>query len=149
MSLSTDKFFAKSLRASDVIVDAVDGRIFNTSREEIDEEEDKIPYIIISHDGTQNEADDKDTWGEGDSDIDTISVLVVERSREELAELAEGVRKVLQTALEAQWGTPDESMGFVISGYEFSGSRVEMDIDPKTCYYQTLTYRCSTYNIVK
>ena len=45
MSLKTDLFFARSCRRLS-IMETTEGRVFNTGRDEISEEEDKIPYIV-------------------------------------------------------------------------------------------------------
>lgn len=139
MSLSTDRFFFQALRTEGDIIELTQGRIFNPAREDIDEEEDKIPYIIISLDGTQNVPTDKDAQGEGRLDTDTISVLCVAEDRESLANLAELVRRTLRKAL-VDFGE-DEAVeyGFSITDYAFAGGAVQFD-PGKPCCFQTLTY---------
>lgn len=146
MSLKTDLFFARSCRRLS-IMEATEGRVFNTGRDEISEEEDKIPYIIITNDGTQNDEESKDVVAESDYDRDTISVLVVSDTRSHLAELAEEVRKSVKQDVEDM--DMDEDMakefGFLINDYSFSASAVEYD-PSKPCFFQTLTYNCETIN---
>lgn len=140
MSLSTDRFFYDALRNDSDIIATTGGRIFNPGREDIDEEEDKIPYIILSLDGVQNEhADNKDECGEGLVDSDTISVLVVAENRNKLANLANTVRNVLHQALDEFWDEDVELYGFSIFDYSFSAGPVQLDAS-KPCCFQTLTY---------
>lgn len=138
MSLSTDKYFYQSLRTSADILESTNGRIFNPAREDIDEEEDKIPYIILTLDGVQNEPTDKDC-GEGRVDNDTISILVVAEDRERLSNLAELVRTTLRRALERFNDNDSIEYGFSITDYRFSAGGVQFD-GSKPCCFQTLTY---------
>lgn len=139
MSLSTDKFFYNALRNSADVIKVTEGRIFNPAREEIDEEEDKIPYLILSLDGVQNEAIDEDSAGEGRVDTDTLSLLCVANSRSGLADLTELVRKTLRKALLAFGDDEVAEYGCSITDYKFSAGAVQFDF-MKPCYFQTLTY---------
>ena len=146
MSLKTDLFFARSCRRLS-IMETTEGRVFNTGRDEISEEEDKIPYIIITNDGTQNQEESKDSEVESDYDNDTVSVLVVSDTRSHLAELAEEVRKSVKQDVEDMEMDKDmaKEFGFLINDYSFSASAVEYD-PSKPCFFQTLTYICETIN---
>lgn len=145
MSLKTDLFFARACRRQSII-DTTHNRIFNTGRDEISEEEDKIPYIIITNDGTRNDVESKDDKPESEYDSDTVSVLVVSDTRSHLAELVEEVR----TSVCDDVADMDEEMGrnfgFIIQDYTFTAGPVEYD-PSKPCFFQTLTYNCETYNI--
>ena len=90
--LAADKFFFDALGASADINGRVEGRIFNPARATIDEEEDRIPYIIITLDSVTNDGQTKDSDVEGDSDTATVSVLCVENDRDSLASLTQAVR---------------------------------------------------------
>lgn len=138
MSLATDKFFIEALSNSDVVTSAFEGRIFDTARPEIDEEEDKIPYLIVTNEGVQNITESKDDVGESDTDNVTISVLVVATDRQHLAELSQLIRTTLRNAIEA---TDEE-----ILDYTFSAGPVQYD-GMKPCHFVTLTYQCETENL--
>lgn len=135
--LTTDKLFYDALREDMYILGATQGRIYNTVYPEVETGDDKIPYIIIAHEGVQNQSESKDMPGEGSVDIETISVLIVagEHDRGPLAELAQQVRNCIKEAA-ADWDIYD---------YSFSAGPVQYDTD-KPCYYQTFTYVCETPN---
>lgn len=138
MSLKTDIFFHNALQASEAVLSAVGDRIFNTARPTIDEDEDKIPYIIIAFDGLQNNADTKDDGVEGTEDRVTVSILCVTGNRQRLATLAENVRK---TCIDYWNDHQDEELTPI--EWQFSASQVQYDPD-KPCCYQILTYQCIT-----
>lgn len=137
MSLLTDKFFNNALNASDDIVEMVDGRIFNPARSTVDEEEDKIPYIIIMFEGLQNMTETKDESVEGDEDNVTVSILCVSNSCDSLGEMTEAVRQQCVS----YWESEDDEYRPI--DWTLSASRVEYDPE-KPCCYQTLTYQCRT-----
>lgn len=139
MSLATDKFFFNALAASDDIEDVVDGRIFNPARSTADEDEDKVPYIIITLDSVQNIVDTKDNELEGEDDTVQVSILCVADDRESLAELTEMVRTQCREYWEGAGASDTEAPEW----WTFSASGVYYD-DMKPCTYQTLTYNCET-----
>ena len=65
MSLSTDKFFYRALKADTAIMKATGGRIFNPARTTADEKEDRIPYITITLDEVDNQSETKDDIEDG------------------------------------------------------------------------------------
>ena len=137
MSLTTDIFFYHAIKDCDEIYDIVDGRIFNPARATADEEEDKVPYIIISFDGLQNISESKDDV-EGEEDNVQISILCVSNDRDSLGELTEIVRKQVRDYYNANIGN-----GEAPEDWHFEASQVSFDPD-KPCCYQTLIYQCST-----
>lgn len=138
MSLATDKFFIEALFASHAVKTAFEGRIFDTARPEIDEEEDKIPYLIVTNEGVQNVTESKDDVGESDTDNVTISVLVVATDRQHLAELSQLIRTTLRNAI-----TEDDNE---IIDYSFSAGAIQYD-GMKPCHFVTLNYQCETENL--
>lgn len=145
MSLKTDLFFARACRRQ-TIVETTQNRIFNTGRDDISEEEDKIPYIIITNDGTQNSAQSKDDVCESDYDTDTVSVLIVSDTRSHLAELAEDVRASIRDDVEDMDEEQGKKFGFIIEDYTLNAGPVEYD-PTKPCFFQKLTYLCETLNL--
>ena len=138
--LAADKFFFDALRASADINGRVEGRIFNPARATIDEEEDRIPYIIITLDSVTNDGQTKDSDVEGDEDVATVSVLCVDTDRDRLASLTQAVRNQCRAYLAA---TPEADRYI----YEWQFTASEVGYDPmKPCCYQTLRYQCDTIN---
>lgn len=143
MSLRTDQFFYDAIKASSSILEEVDGRIFNPARSTVDEDEDRVPYIIITLDGGSNDSGTKDDV-EGDTDTVSISVLIVHNDRESLAELAEAVRLQCRTFL-SQVEDDEESEDYALAPLDWSFSFGEVAYDDmKPCVFQTLRYQCST-----
>lgn len=141
MSLCSDKFIFQALTSSHDIMEATSGRIFNPGREEEDENEDKIPYIVISMEGVKNLDYSKDGC-ESCYDEETVNVLVVSKDRSSLAQLATAVRKSIK-GLYLDPGT--HNWGFDVIQYSMSASAVSLD-PFKPCVYQTLTYILETQN---
>ena len=141
MALITDQFFYQALRTNADIIEMTDGRIFNPARPEEDDNEDRIPYIIISHNGGTNSQEDKDFGMESDTDTCNIAVLCVTSDRESLADLTQLVRDTLKKAIRDDQDEIEQ--GYEITDYTLSYDSVQMDIT-RPCVYQTLTYNCET-----
>lgn len=137
MSLTADTFFYEAITDDQELVGMVENRVFNPARPTVDEEEDAIPYIIISMDGGQNDSETKDDV-EGWTDGVTVSILCVATDRDALGDIAEKVRLQVREYFkehEGEDGTPND--------WQFSFSAVAYDPD-KPCCYQTLSYQCDT-----
>lgn len=141
MSLRTDQFFYNALLASDEITAEVEGRIFNPARSTVDENEDRVPYIIITFDSLVNDQTTKDEV-ESDTDTVTIGILCVADDRESLADLTEAVRTQCRTYLESI-DESDEGAELAPLDWALSASAVQYD-DMKPCVYQRLNYQCDT-----
>ena len=137
MGLLTDKFFYHALSSSDDIMAVVGDRIFNPARSAADEYEDKIPYLVVTFDGLQNDLMTKDSSVEGDEDKVTVSILCVSGNCDSLGELTEAVR---ERCID-YWETGDDEQKPL--GWRFSASEVIYDQD-KPCCFQYLTYQCDT-----
>ena len=70
MGLSTDSIFIAALSASDDIMEAVGGRIYDTAIPLPDEEAENtpVPYIIVTFDSLQNDQTTKDDRYESEYD---------------------------------------------------------------------------------
>lgn len=137
MSLRTSDFFSRTLSASKAVTDIVADRIFLPARPTIDEDEDKIPYVIIEPGALQNTSQTKDSSVEGEEDSVTVSILCVAESHDKLMDLCEAVREECISAWEA--GTDED----VPVEWTFSAS--EENYDPvKPCNYMRLNYQCIT-----
>ena len=97
MSLTTDKVFYNALRSNPEMMQAVDGRIYNTSIPVPDEQllNEPLPYIIITFDGLQNEGYTKDNNFEGDTDKVQVSIEVAAENREQLGTLMKSIRQII------------------------------------------------------
>ena len=108
-------------------------RIFYVARAETDEQQDRIPYLIVMPKGitTQGNKDNYDA-----EEVATVDVLCVATDGESLVELAEMVKATIEDSLQG-----DDT--YHIDDFAFSASAVQFDPD-KPCFFQTLTYLCST-----
>lgn len=108
-------------------------RIFYVARMEADELQDRIPYIVVMPKGitTQGNKDDYDA-----EEVATVEVLCVATDGESLVELAEMVKTTIDDSLQG-------NETYRIDDFAFSASAVQFDPD-KPCFFQTLTYQCST-----
>ena len=150
MSLQTDIIFVKALRANtDLMAQLAAGDVYNTSIALPDEDLDNAPltYVIVSFDGLTNDVETKDDPYEGDSDRVTISIEIAAKTRPELGQLAEDVRRqVHQYFVDAD--PTDEDADMIPLDYQFSAQQVNYD-QMKPCYWQVLTYQCDTKSIIE
>jgi hypothetical protein len=110
----------------------------------------ELPYIIVNNDGGSEGDMTKDSWSESPEDKVNISVLMVCRNREELADMTLTVRKTISDFLKATWqrieaGTPDEGDEIAPTDYQFSFSDISYIID-KPAHRQMFYYDCTTPN---
>ena len=145
MSLQTDIIFVKALRANaDLMAQLAAGDVYNTAIALPDEDLDNapLPYAIVTFDGLNNDIDTKDDPFESDSDSVNISIEIAARTRKELGQLAEAIRRqVHQYFINAD--PTDEDYELIPHDYQFSAQAVNYD-SMKPCYWQVLTYQCDT-----
>lgn len=128
----------QSLNQSEELEALCEGRIYNTLRPEMDEQEDKIPYIVVTYEGMTNECDSKDLQ-EGSTDTERVNVLCVARDRIQLSNVINVVREACRSYLYS-----DECYNrFRIDQYELSASPVMGDWTVP-CVYQSLNYSITT-----
>lgn len=128
----------QSLNRSDALTTLVENRIFNTMRPELDEREDKIPYIVVSYEGMTNDCDNKDLC-EGAQDVERVNVLCVAQDRIQLA----NVINVARDAVRSYLNSDDCFAKYSIEDYEISASAILGDWTVP-CVYQSLNYTIST-----
>ena len=126
-----------SLNRSDVLTTLVENRIFNTMRPEYDEQEDKIPYIVVTYEGMTNDNDNKDSI-EGDEDVERVNVLSVAQDRVHLSNIVNAARTAIRDYLD---GDAFDTYG--IADYSVSASPVMGDWTVP-CTYQSLNYTIYT-----
>lgn len=152
MGLLTDSFFITALRSNADLVAQLPGGDFynNVAFPDIDMENVELPYIIVNNDGGSNVAETKDDMLEGWEDDVSISIRVVARSRQELANMVMAVRKTIRDYVIAVMerisaGTATEDDNLCPEEYNFSFGEVAFDM-LKPSHTQILTYQCKTYN---
>ena len=145
MSLQTDIIFVKALRANaDLMAQLAAGDVYNTAIALPDEDLDNapLPYAIVTFDGLNNDIDTTDDPFESGSDSVNISIEIAAKTRNELGQLAEAIRRqVHQYFINAD--PTDEDADLIPHDYQFSAQAVNYD-SLKPCYWQVLTYQCDT-----
>ena len=152
MGLLTDSFFIRAIKSnSDLLAMLPAGDIYNNVADpDYDMENVELPYIVVNNDGGQEGDTTKDSWSEGIEDKVNISILMVCRSRQELADMTLAVRKTISDFMKATWqrieeGTTEEGDNIAPTGYQFSFSDIAYIID-KPAHRQMFYYDCTTPN---
>ena len=152
MGLLTDSFFIRAIKSNaDILAMLPAGDIYNNVADpDFDMENVELPYIIVNNDGGSEGDMTKDSWSESPEDRTNISVLMVCRNREELADMTLTVRKTISDFMKATWqrieaGTPEEGDEIAPTGYQFSFSDISYIID-KPAHRQMFYYDCTTPN---
>lgn len=141
MSLQTDAIFIKALQSNEVLTAKVEGRIYDTAIPLPDEDADNAPtpYIIVTYDGMSNDQSTKDDAYEADSDNVSISVLVIDKTLEDLHELTSMIRDTIHDYFVEHVDEDDE----VPVDYNFTAQGITYD-SMKPCFWQKLSYQCDT-----
>ena len=105
---------------------------------------------MVNNDGGQEGDTTKDAWSESSEDKVNISILMVCRSRQELADMTLTVRKTISEFMQATWqriseGTTEEGDEIAPIQYEFSFSDIAYIMD-KPAHRQMFYYNCVTPN---
>lgn len=148
--IKTDMLFINALMASDEVTAMVGDRIFDTAIPGKDEDVDNepVPYIIVSHNGLNNEDWTKDNDGEGETDVVQIGMTVAANDREELADLCILIRQAVNDYLdnyEPQEGEEDFTDDLP-ENREFSMQKVQYD-PWKPCFFVDLNWTCDINNL--
>jgi len=98
----------------------------------------KLPYIIITDDPMQNEIETKDDEWEGESDIVQASVIINAKSPKEVKRLRRTVRHIIAEYVVAM----DSEMPPMLRSLSNDGIAWDWT---KPCYYDTLHYQCEMY----
>ena len=144
MSLQTDLIFIRALRESKGIMKALGGRVYGTAIPLPDADADKVPvpYAVVSFDGLVNDTETKDEGFEGEDDTVTVGILVTAPSNEGIHTLSEAIRTAVRSFFEGMAPT-DAGYSLVPESYVLKAGRIEYD-PLKPCYYQALTYECTS-----
>jgi hypothetical protein len=98
----------------------------------------------VSFDGLTNDVETKDDPFEGDTDSVQIGIEIAARTRIELGQLADRVRKAVHDYC-MNANEDDEDFGEVPADYTFSAQRVNYD-PLKPCWWMELNYQCDVIN---
>ena len=139
MSLATDSIFIAAIQSNPALVERIGGRLYGTAIPLPDEDADNVPvpYVIVTFDGLNNDADTKDCSYESDYDRVNIGVEVTAKTLDDLHTLTQMVRDTILSYLR----TTDTA----IQDYQFAAQQIQYD-SMKPCYWQVLTYQCDTIN---
>ena len=139
MGLSIDSIFIAALSASEDIMEATGGRIYDTAIPLPDEEAENtpVPYIIVTFDSLQNDQTTKDDHYESEYDKVEIGIEVVGQTLGQLHDLTQMVRDVILDYF--------RNNATAVEYYDFSAKAIRYDGD-KPCYWQVLSYQCEVNN---
>ena len=140
MSLATDSIFIAAIQSNPALVERIGGRLYGTAIPLPDEDADNVPvpYVILTFDGLNNDADTKDCSYESDYDRVNIGVEVTARNINELHDLTQMVRDTILSYIREN--------DTAITDYNFAAQQIQFD-SLKPCYWQVLTYQCEVYNL--
>lgn len=152
MGLLTDSFFIRAIKSnSDLLEKLPAGDIYNNVADpDYDMENVELPYIVVNNDGGSEGDTTKDAWSESSEDKVNISILMVCRNRQELADMTLTVRKTISDFMKATWqrisaGTPEDGDEIAPIQYGFTFSDIAYIID-KPAHRQMFYYDCTTPN---
>ena len=152
MGLLTDIFFVKAIKSNEWLLSVLPkGNVYNNVADpDFDMQNVPLPYVIVNNDGGDNLVATKDDEFEGQEDRVTISIRMVARSREELAEMAVQVRRTIvdytraaQQRIEA--GEAVDGDQYAPYQYTMRFSDISFDME-KPSHSQMFYYDCLTPN---
>ena len=167
MGLSTDRLFVDILSSDSQLMAAVGNRLYSTAIPLPEEQLENVPlpYIIVTFDGLNNDAETKDNPYEGDYDQVQIGITVCAVNREMLATLTENIRRtILREVTWARrfmnladneervmddsnsfrlkvWGDYEGMIHMIPVDFRFSAQAVQFD-SLAPCFWQVLNYSC-------
>lgn len=147
MSLATDSIFVAAVQSNPELVERLGGRIYGTAIPLPDENADNapVPYVILTFDGLNNDADTKDCSYESDYDKVNIGVEVTAETLADLHTLTQTIRETILAYMKAQ--KDDLGEGFTIDDFTFAAQAIQYD-SMRPCYWQVLTYQCDVRNLL-
>ena len=97
MGLLTDEIFFEALKADSAFMQAIGNRLYGTTIPVPDDNLDNVPvpYCIITYDGMNNQDTTKDDPYEGGMDVVNIGIELTAKTRKELGQLANQVRRII------------------------------------------------------
>lgn len=136
-----DEIIYDAIRADEALMTAIGGRVVSTCFEVSPEDQDNtpLPYIVVTDDGFQNQQGTKDTVWESDEDRVQASVEIGADSPGEVKQLIKMVRRAVESHVVSLF-TQGEQLPQLDA---LSSDGLQWDW-LKPCYYQRLTYQCTT-----
>ena len=145
MSLLTDIIFVKALRANQALMQKLAaGDVYNTAIALPDDDLDNapLPYVIVGFQSLTNDQGTKDDPYESGSDTVAISIEIAAKTRPELGEIAQMVRRQVHEFF-VTYDMTEEDADLIPTDYQFTAQAVNYDA-MKPCYWQVLNYSCDT-----
>ena len=138
---SLDEIIYDAICADATLMEAIGNRVVSTCFEVSPEDYDNtpLPNIIVTDDGFQNQTGTKDTVWESGEDRVQVTVDVAADSPKEVKRLIRKVRRAIENQI-ILMSAANERIPELES---LSSGGVAWDWT-KPCYYQHLTYQCTT-----
>lgn len=146
MSLIVDEIFYNALKKNPEIMKMTGGRIYSTAITVPPTEQDNVstPYVIIMFDGGSNDLSTKDDY-EGFTDSVNVTIEVVADNRRSVGVLMQKIRDAVRKYFYlVDMDEGHEDYALLPMDYSLNFSGVSWDWT-KPCYWQTMTYQCSTH----
>ena len=136
-----DEIIYDAIRADAVLMEAIGNRVVSTCFEVSPTEADNtpLPNIIVTDDGFQNQTGTKDNVWESDEDRVQAGVDVAAESPKEVRRLIRMVRRAIEQYVVGLYTKGED----IPTLEQLSSSGIAWDW-MRPCYYQQLTYQCST-----
>ena len=136
-----DEIIYDAIRADAALMEAIGGRVQSTCFEVSPTEADNtpLPNIIVTDDGFQNQTGTKDNVWESDEDRVQAGVDVAAESPKEVRRLIRMVRRAIEQYVVGLYTKGED----IPTLEQLSSSGIAWDW-MRPCYYQQLTYQCST-----
>lgn len=136
-----DEIIYDAIRADAQLMEAIGSRVESTCFEVSPTEADNtpLPNIIVTDDGFQNQTGTKDNVWESDEDRVQVGVDVAAESPREVQRLIRMVRRAIEQYVVGLYTKGED----IPTLEQLSSSGIAWDW-MRPCYYQQLTYQCST-----
>lgn len=138
-----DELIYDAIRADEDLMATVGGRVVSTCFEvsPTDADNTKLPYIIVTDEGFQNQTETKDSLWESEEDSVQAGVEVAADSPQEVKRIIRMVRIAVATYIGHMFEEGEETPE--LDSLTSNGLAWDWE---KPCYYQRLTYQCTTKN---
>lgn len=136
-----DEIIYDAIRADQELMTAISGHVVSTCFEVSPTEADNtpLPYIIVTDDGFQNQVESKDDGWEGTEDRVSVGVEVAAESPQEVKRLIKMVRQAVASYIDQMYDEGED----IPELDSLSSDGLAWDW-MKPCYYQRLSYQCTT-----
>ena len=136
-----DEIIYDAIQADAALMESIGGHVVSTCFEVSPDEADNttLPNIIVTDDGFQNQDVTKDSVWEGDEDKVQSTVDIAAASPNEVKQIVRMVRRAVSRYIVQMYQNGEETPeleNLASEGLQWDWMR--------PCYYQKLTYQCST-----